>query len=62
MRIHIASGKNVPEGLFIGIITLTGLVHPPNIGQGGGMKTSPDPHYRHRFPAEIISHAVWSSV
>jgi putative transposase len=23
------------------------------------MKPSPDPHYRHRFPAEIISHAVW---
>src|ERR1700710_2214279 len=23
------------------------------------MTTSPDPHYRHRFPAEIISHAVW---
>jgi putative transposase len=23
------------------------------------MKLSPDPHYRHRFPAEIISHAVW---
>jgi transposase-like protein len=23
------------------------------------MKKSPDPHYRHRFPAEIISHAVW---
>jgi putative transposase len=23
------------------------------------MKTSPGPHYRHRFPAEIISHAVW---
>jgi putative transposase len=23
------------------------------------MKSSPDPHYRHRFPAEIISHAVW---
>ena len=22
------------------------------------MKT-PDPHYRHRFPAQIISHAVW---
>jgi hypothetical protein len=20
---------------------------------------SPDPHYRHRFPTEIISHAVW---
>ncbi|WOJ91642.1 IS6 family transposase (plasmid) [Methylocapsa polymorpha] len=23
------------------------------------MKASPDPHYRHRFPAEIISRAVW---
>jgi len=23
------------------------------------MNTAPDPHYRHRFPAEIISHAVW---
>src|SRR5215472_11846869 len=25
----------------------------------GGMKRPADPHYRHRFPAEIISHAVW---
>ena len=24
-----------------------------------GMKPPPDPHHRHRFPAEIISHAVW---
>jgi hypothetical protein len=23
------------------------------------MKPPPDPRYRHRFPAEIISHAVW---
>ena len=23
------------------------------------MRSSPDPHYRHRFPAEIISHGVW---
>ena len=23
------------------------------------MESPPDPHYRHRFPAEIISHAVW---
>jgi putative transposase len=23
------------------------------------MKSPPDPRYRHRFPAEIISHAVW---
>ena len=24
-----------------------------------GMKSQPDPHYRHRFPAEIIGHPVW---
>ena len=24
-----------------------------------GMKSPPDPHYRHRFPGEIISQAVW---
>jgi putative transposase len=23
------------------------------------MKPPPEPHYRHRFPAEIIGHAVW---
>lgn len=23
------------------------------------MRRAPDPHHRHRFPAEIISHAVW---
>ena len=23
------------------------------------MRLPPDPHYRHRFPAEIIGHAVW---
>jgi len=23
------------------------------------MTRTPDPHHRHRFPAEIISHAVW---
>jgi putative transposase len=28
-------------------------------GKTRGMKPSPDPHRRHRFPAEIISHAVW---
>jgi hypothetical protein len=25
------------------------------------MKKPPDPHYRHRFPAALISHAVWLS-
>ena len=28
-------------------------------GKTDDMKPPPDPHYRHRFPAEIISHAVW---
>lgn len=28
-------------------------------GETFGMKRQPDPHYRHRLPAEIISHAVW---
>jgi putative transposase len=23
------------------------------------MRQPPNPHYRHRFPAELISHAVW---
>src|SRR5215475_9475409 len=23
------------------------------------MRAVPDPHHRHRFPAEIIAHAVW---
>jgi hypothetical protein len=23
------------------------------------MRKPPDPHYRHRFPAELISHVVW---
>jgi putative transposase len=29
------------------------------VGQTGGMKSPSNPHYRHRFPAEIMSHAVW---
>ena len=31
----------------------------PAWGRMLGMKKPPDPHYRHRFPAELISHAVW---
>jgi hypothetical protein len=29
------------------------------LGQAGDMKPSPDPRRGHRFPAEIIAHAVW---
>jgi hypothetical protein len=28
-------------------------------GETGGIKPPPDPRYRHRFPAELISHTVW---
>jgi putative transposase len=28
-------------------------------GETDGMPPPPDPHHRHRFPAEIISHAIW---
>ena len=31
----------------------------PEVDDTGGMKPSPDPHFRHRFPTELISHAVW---
>jgi putative transposase len=29
------------------------------LGKNAGMKKPPSPHYRHRFPAELITHAVW---
>jgi putative transposase len=29
------------------------------VDQSDGMMSPPDPHYRHRFSAETISHAVW---
>lgn len=35
------------------------LVATVESGEGGGMKPLPDPHHRHRFPAELIGHAVW---
>ena len=42
-----------------GIVTLTGASVWSAPGETDVMQPSPDPHYRHRFPAEIISHAVW---
>src|SRR5258708_30059575 len=38
---------------------LPGLGVGSETGETDGMERPPDPHYRHRFPAEIISHAVW---
>ena len=42
-----------------GIVTVTGLAARTGPDEIGGMKLPPNPDYRHRFPAEIISHAVW---
>ena len=39
--------------------TNLGLAREGAAGETAGMKPPLDPHYRHRFPAEIISHAVW---
>jgi putative transposase len=36
---------------------LTG--HPKWLGQDGRMKKPHDRHYRHRFPVDLIGHAVW---
>jgi putative transposase len=38
---------------------LPGVVSAGHPGHGPWRRTDPDPHHRHRFPAEIISHAVW---
>ena len=35
------------------------MVGGSSSGKNGGMRKPPNPHYRHRFPAELISHAVW---
>ena len=43
----------------LGIVTVTGLAARPEGDQTGRMTSPPDPHYRHRFAAEIISYAVW---
>jgi putative transposase len=42
-----------------GIVTVTSSGRLPEAGETGGMKPPPDPHYCHRFPAEVISYAVW---
>jgi putative transposase len=42
-----------------GIITVTALAGRLETSENVGMKPPPDLHYRQRFPAEIICHAVW---
>jgi hypothetical protein len=41
-----------------GIVLVTELAAGMRAGETGAMKLSPNPHYRHRFPAEIISGLV----
>jgi hypothetical protein len=43
----------------VGIVTVSGFGSRLETSETDRMKPPPDPHYRHRFPAEIISHAVW---
>ena len=47
------------NGCRDGIVTVTGFGGLGEDHLTDGMKREPDPHYRHRFPAGIISHAVW---
>jgi hypothetical protein len=42
-----------------GTVTLTELATCSEVDETGEMSSPPDPRYRHRFPAEIISYAVW---
>ena len=45
--------------LFAALSRYPGLSARPETDNSDGMKPPPNPHYRRRFPAEIISHAVW---
>jgi putative transposase len=42
-----------------GIVAVTGLGRPGGVDKTGCMKPPSDPHCRHRFPAAVISQAVW---
>ena len=57
-RLQVWSRGELPKSPQ-GIVTVTDLAVRLEIRETGGMKPQPDPHYRHRFPAEIICHAVW---
>ena len=41
-------------------MTAIGIVNLTRVWQTGVMKTKTLRYQRHRFPSEIISHAVWS--
>jgi len=40
-------------------VTAVGIVNLTDFWQTGGMKHKTPSYQRHRFPSEIISHAVW---
>jgi hypothetical protein len=52
----MGAGRLMP---LLGIVTVTRLGAGAETDKIGGMKPPLDPRYRHRFPAEIICHAVW---
>src|SRR6516165_369522 len=45
--------------IWEGIVTVTRVGGPGGMAETECMKPYPDPQYRHRFPVEAISHAVW---
>jgi putative transposase len=53
------SASRLPDRTLRGIVTVTWVGGPEGVDETGCMKPPPDPHYRHRFPAAVISHAVW---
>jgi len=48
-----------PKNKLITIIVVRGIVNLTRVWQTGVMKTKTLRYQRHRFPSEIISHAVW---
>ena len=45
--------------MVFGIVTVTGAGRQSGIGRDWWDEAITRSSYRHRFPAEIISHAVW---
>lgn len=58
-RVHPTKSRIVQQVLCHGIVMVTGSGVPLGGRHPSRITPSPDPHYRHRFPVEIISHAVW---
>jgi hypothetical protein len=54
----LARGRTLSILAPHGIVTLTQSDRPRRVGRDWRDEATPDPHYRHRCPDEIISNAV----